>query len=62
LLWRQPQPSCQIPPSSECLGVADSVAEVGKTDLQRNDCSSMDNVLNLSFKIGATDESMLHVR
>jgi hypothetical protein len=42
--------------------MADSVAEVGKTDLQRNDCSSMDNVLNLSFKIGATDESMLHVR
>jgi hypothetical protein len=30
--------------------------------VQRNDRSSMDNVLNLSFKVGATDESMLRAR
>jgi hypothetical protein len=41
---------------------ADSVAEVGESDLQRNGCSSMDNVLNLSFKVGAADESMLRAR
>jgi hypothetical protein len=41
---------------------ADSVAKVGKTDLQCNDCSSMDTVLNLSFKVDAADESMLHAR
>jgi hypothetical protein len=46
----------------ECPRLADSVAKVGKTDLQRNDRSSMDNVLNLSFKVGAANESMLHVR
>jgi hypothetical protein len=42
--------------------MADSVAKVGKTDLQRNDCSGMDTVLNLSFKVDAADESMLHAR
>jgi len=42
--------------------MADSVAKVGKTDLRRNDCSGMDNFLNLSFKVDVADESMLRVR
>jgi hypothetical protein len=42
--------------------LADGVAIVGKTDLRRSDCSSMDTVLNLSFKVDAADESMLHAR
>jgi len=41
---------------------ADSVAKVGKTGLRRNDCFSMDSVLNLSFKVAAADESMLRAR
>ena len=45
-----------------CRLLADSVAKVGQTDLRRNDCSSMDSVLNLSFKVGAADESMLRAR
>jgi hypothetical protein len=33
--------------------LADSVAKIGKTDPQRNDCSSMGDILILSFKVDA---------
>jgi len=39
--------------------MADSLAKVGKTSLRRNDRSSADGALNLSFKVDAEDESML---
>jgi hypothetical protein len=62
LLFRSRAESGTHRAASASLRGADSVAKVGKTDLQRNDCSSMGNVLNLLFKVDAADESMLRAR